>query len=59
MRRIRSGEVYTAEEPGIELEEVEPNPEPPPEEMRGEPWGWTKPGPKPRGWRRDGKYDGS
>lgn len=49
----------------IELELPERRPEPP-VEVQGEPWGWTKAGPKPRGWpgpdhRRDepGPFDGS
>jgi hypothetical protein len=48
-RRIREGDQYTILE-DIELEEREPDPNPPPEEVRGEPWGWTKPGDRPRGW---------
>ena len=27
-------------------------------EIQGEPWGWVKPGPKPKGWREDGDYGG-
>lgn len=48
-RRIRDGDEYTADE-DVELETPEPEYDPPPEELRGEPWGWTKPGPRPRGW---------
>jgi hypothetical protein len=40
----------------IERDEVPPHPDPPPPHTRGEPWGWTKPGGKPRGWREDGRY---
>jgi hypothetical protein len=54
-RKIKTGDTYTIDD-DIELEEVTPEPNQPPEELRGEPWGWTKPGPKPRGWRRDGDY---
>ena len=54
--KIRDGDEYTIDD-DIELEEVIPERNAPPEELRGEPWGWTKPGPKPRGWRRDGHYD--
>jgi hypothetical protein len=69
LRRVRSGDEYTCDEDGmVELEQAEPA-DPPPEELRGEPWAWVKPGPRPRGWpgpdhRRDhpddpGPYDGS
>jgi hypothetical protein len=54
-RTIRHGDQYTVDE-DVELEEVERNPEPE-VDLQGEPWGWTKPGPKPRGWRKDGRYD--
>jgi hypothetical protein len=52
-RRIREGDEYTVDEEDrgrAEREEVEPDPDPPPEEVRGEPWGWRKLGPRPRGW---------
>lgn len=58
-RRVRDGDVYTREEEErdeVELEGPDPIRDPPDEETRGEPWGWTKPGPKPRGWREDGRY---
>lgn len=55
-RKIKAGDTYTIDD-DIELAEVEPESNQPPEELRGEPWGWTKAGPKPRGWRRDGHYD--
>lgn len=55
-RRIRDGDEYTIdEEDQIEREEVEPRPAPP-VDIQGEPWGWTKPGPRPEGWREDGRY---
>lgn len=54
-RRIRDGDEYTTDE-DVDLETPEPEPNPPPEDLRGEPWGWTKPGPRPRGWRQDGRY---
>jgi hypothetical protein len=67
-RRIRDGDEYTIDEENgglIEREEVDRRAEPP-VEVQGEPWGWTKPGPRPRGWPgpdhpRDepGPYDGS
>jgi hypothetical protein len=54
-RVVRAGEEYSGDE-DAELEQVEPRrPEPPPE-VQGEPWGWTKPGDKPKGWREDGRY---
>lgn len=55
---IRDGEAYTITEEdhnGIELDQVKPV-EAPPVEIQGEPWGWSKPGPKPRGWREDNDY---
>ena len=60
-RRILRGQRYTLDEEErgeTELEEVPEHqryPEPP-EEIQGEPWGWTKPGSKPRGWREDNRY---
>ena len=48
-RLVRPGETYTLSET-VELEDVPPDPDPPPEETRGEPWGWTKGPPYPRGW---------
>jgi hypothetical protein len=54
-RRIRDGEEYTIDE-DVELELPIPFDEPP-IAIQGEPWGWNKPGDKPRGWRLDGKYD--
>lgn len=63
-RRIRDGEEYEFGE-DVDLETPDPDPNPPPEDVRGEPWGWTKPGDRPRGWpgpdhRREdpGPYDG-
>jgi hypothetical protein len=58
-RLIRPGDAYTADELDrgeVELEQVPPRADPPPEETRGEPWGWTKGPPYPRGWREDGRY---
>jgi len=57
-RLIRAGGQYTDDElvaGEVELEDADPFPEPP-VEVQGEPWGWTKPGPQPRGWRKDGRY---
>lgn len=66
-RRLHDGDEYTINEEDqdlIEREEIEPFTEPP-TEVQGEPWGWTKDGPRPRGWpgpdaNRDdpGPYDG-
>jgi hypothetical protein len=53
-RFVRNGDEYTSEE-DVELEEVL-RAEEPPVDIQGEPWGWTKPGFKPRGWRPDGRY---
>jgi len=58
-RLVRSGDTYTIQDEDageVELEEPERRAEPP-VEVQGEPWGWTKPGPRPRGWREDGRYD--
>jgi hypothetical protein len=67
-RIVRDGDEYTRDEEergGIELEQVERRPEPP-VEVQGEPWGWTKDGPRPAGWpgpshSRDdpGPFDGN
>jgi hypothetical protein len=54
-RLVRAGEEYDDTAEDVELEEVKPRREPP-VEVQGEPWGWTKPGPKPKGWREDGRY---
>ena len=59
-RQVRDGDEYTAgqlERGEVQLEEVPPRPEPP-VEVQGEPWGWTKGPPYPRGWREDGDYGG-
>jgi len=55
-RLIRQGDTYTIKDEDIELAEVAPEPSPPPENTRGEPWGWTKGPPYPRGYRKDGHY---
>jgi hypothetical protein len=55
-RLVRAGEEYDDTAGEVELETPEPRPEPP-VEVQGEPWGWTKPGPRPRGFREDGQYD--
>jgi hypothetical protein len=57
-RLVRDGDEYTDDELArgeVELEQVPPRPEPP-VDVQGEPWGWTKPGPRPKGWREDGRY---
>jgi hypothetical protein len=59
-RAVSRGESFTiGEDTGglIARREVPPHPDPPPEHTRGEPWGWTKGPPYPRGWREDGRYD--
>lgn len=58
MRLIHEGDTYTSDDKDIELKQVPRYPLPP-ENVQGEPWGWTKRGRKPKGWRRDGRYDGS
>lgn len=55
MRIIHDGDSYEDGE-DVELRQREPRPEPD-IEIQGEPWGWTKPGRKPRGWREDGNYE--
>jgi hypothetical protein len=62
-RRIFEGDEYTTDE-DVTLDEVERRPEPP-VDIQGEPWGWLKSGPRPKGWpgpdqSRDnpGPYDG-
>lgn len=56
-RRIHDGDEYTIDqEDDIELEMPERR-NAPPEDIQGEPWGWTKEGHKPIGYRPDGKYD--
>ena len=51
-RLVRDGDEFTIDEEDrgeIELELPERFEEPP-VEVQGEPWGWTKVGPVPRGW---------
>jgi hypothetical protein len=55
-RTVVPGATYRLGE-DVDLLEVPPIEDPPSTETQGEPWGWTKPGPKPRGWRKDGHYD--
>lgn len=67
-RLIRDGDSYTIDEEDrgeIELE-VRDRREEPTVDVQGEPWGWTKDGPRPKGWPgpdhpRDepGPYDGA
>jgi hypothetical protein len=54
-RRVFAGEEYSADE-DVVLDTPEEQWPAPPVETQGEPWGWTKRGPKPRGWRKDGRY---
>ena len=60
---IKAGMSYTIDD-DIELEEIKPRVAPD-IDIQGEPWGWTKAGPRPKGWpgpdanRNDpGPYDG-
>lgn len=51
-RLVRDGGEYTIDEEDrgeIELDLPGRRPEPP-IEVQGEPWGWTKDGPRPKGW---------
>lgn len=54
-RQIANGDDYTIDEV-VELKLPEMRTEPP-IELQGEPWGWTKEGDKPKGFREDGIYD--
>ena len=54
-RFIMDGDSYTIDE-NVDLDTPIARTEPP-IEIQGEPWGWTKEGPKPKGFREDGKYD--
>ena len=59
-RRITQGMVFTSAEltaGTVTLTGPDPHPDPPPGQTRGEPWGWTKGAPYPRGWKEDGQYD--
>jgi len=53
-RRVFAGDEYTVDE-DVVLDQPDHVDEPP-VEVQGEPWGWTKKGPRPRGWRKDGRY---
>ena len=58
-RRIRPGMVFTSAEDtagDVTLEGPAPHPDPPPPGTRGEPWGWEKGAPYPRGYREDSHY---
>jgi hypothetical protein len=67
-RLVRDGDEYTVDEENrdeIELELPERREEPP-VDVQGEPWGWTKDGPRPKGWPgpdnildNPGPFDGS
>jgi len=57
-RVIHDGDEYTEDELAageVDRESAVRAPEEP-VEVQGEPWGWTKPGPRPRGWREDENY---
>lgn len=66
-RIIEPGMTYTIDEENadeIELRETIPILTPP-VDIQGEPWGWTKTGPRPKGWpgpdenrNEPGPYDG-
>jgi len=58
--RVWPGDTFTIDDElagRIEREEIPPVTDPPPVELQGEPWGWTKGAPFPRGYRKDGRYD--
>jgi hypothetical protein len=58
-RLVRDGDSYTIDDEiagRISREEREPDPDPPAEEVRGEPFGWKKGAPFPRGYREDEDY---
>jgi hypothetical protein len=58
-RLVHVGDEFTIDEEmdgSAETEQVAPAEEAP-IEIQGEPWGWTKGPPYPRGWREDGIYD--
>lgn len=57
MRIIRDGDSYEDGE-DVELDIPFMVSDPPPVETRGEPMGWTKGPPYPRGYREDGEYPG-
>lgn len=59
-RIIQDGDSYTIfDESAGTIELVMPERfSEPPEAIQGEPWGWTKSGDKPRGWRLDSDYGG-
>ncbi len=65
-REVRDGDEYDDTAEAVELMAPDPDHDPPPEDVRGEPWGWPEDKPRrPRGWpgpdhRRDepGPFDG-
>lgn len=63
-RLIHDGDEFTIDD-YVEFERPERRPEPL-TDIQGEPWGWTKPGPRPKGWPgpnanldEPGPFDGS
>lgn len=51
VRFIRPGETYQ-DDGNVVLETPAPDNDPPPEDTRGEPWGWPDDKPRrPRGWQ--------
>lgn len=53
-RLVHDGDTYTVDEDAyLELPERRPEPD---VNIQGEPWGWTKGPPYPKGWREDGQY---
>ena len=55
-RLVRDGDEYTIDEENTITLEIPEHFEEASVEIQGEPWGWTKPGLRPRGWREDGQY---
>lgn len=53
-RRVWSGDEYSDDDDVVLVEATRFDE--PPVEVQGEAWGWIKPGPRPKGWREDGKY---
>lgn len=55
-RLVMDGEEYTIDEGDVILDSPEMR-KAPDVNVQGEPWGWTKEGPKPKGYREDGIYE--
>lgn len=56
LRFVHIGDTYNIneeDEGGVDLEQVEMTTPEPPEDIEGEPWDWTKDGPRPPARRSD------